>query len=79
MNDTGWLKSHMKSLDQGALGDPSNPDNRKLAAAPAAKVYAYAVTDANGAGCEGDDTQCAKYTLTATMETGGTYSKSNLD
>lgn len=83
MNDSNWLKTNMKSLDQGALGDPSNASNRKLAAAPAAKVYAYAVTNANGGSCEADDTQCAKYTLTATFEQPengqATYTKSNLD
>src|SRR5512146_1833584 len=45
MNDSTWLNTNMKSLDQNALIDPSNPTNSKtLLAAPAAKSYAYAVT-----------------------------------
>lgn len=83
MNNEAWLKANMKSLDLGALADPSNPGNRKLAAAPAAGVYAYAVTNASGGSCESDDKQCAKYTLTATYEgtVNGktTNTKSNLD
>jgi prepilin-type N-terminal cleavage/methylation domain-containing protein len=88
--DTGttaqtWLKDNMKSLDKNALTDPSNPTNSdQLASTPAAKVYAYAVTQSDGTtSCETDHTTCAKYTLTATYEgtvNGKTvYTKSNLD
>lgn len=84
MNSASWLSSNMKSLDQNALIDPSNPTQSKtLVASPAAKSYAYAVTDASGASCEATDTNCAKYTLTATYEGtvngSSTTSKSNLD
>jgi len=84
MNSSSWLNTNMKSLDQTALTDPSNPTQSKtLVAAPAAKSYAYAVTDSSGASCESTDTNCAKYTLTATYEGtvngNTTYSKSNLD
>ena len=69
MNTAAWLTTNMKSLDQNALIDPSNPTQSKtLVAAPVAKSYAYDVTDSAGASCEADDTQCAKYTLTATYE-----------
>jgi prepilin-type N-terminal cleavage/methylation domain-containing protein len=84
MNSSSWLSSNMKSLDTGALVDPSNPTQSKtLLAAPAAKSYSYAVTDSSGASCETTDTNCAKYTLTATYEGtvngASTISKSNLD
>ena len=84
MNSATWLTTNMKSLDQNALIDPSNPTQSKtLVAAPVAKSYAYAVTDSSGNSCEADDTTCAKYTLTATYEgtVNGqtTYSKQNLD
>ena len=84
LNTSAWLTTNMKSLDQNALIDPSNPTQSKtLVAAPAAKSYAYAVTDSSGASCEATDTNCAKYTLTATYEGtvngATTYSKSNLD
>ena len=84
MNSSTWLATNMKSLDQNALVDPSNATQSKtLVAAPVAKSYSYAVTDASGASCEATDTNCAKYTLTATFE--GTVNgqatavKSNLD
>ena len=84
MNGAAWLTANMKSLDQVALTDPSNPTNSKtLLAAPAAKSYAYAVSDNAGASCEATDTNCAKYTLTATYEGtvngAATYVKTNLD
>jgi prepilin-type N-terminal cleavage/methylation domain-containing protein len=84
MNSQAWLATNMKSLDQEALIDPSSATNSKtLATAPAAKVYSYAVTDSNGNSCEAQDTNCAKYTLTATYEGtvngSSTYSASNLD
>jgi hypothetical protein len=59
----------MKSLDKNAMIDPKNPtQSNDFVAAAAANVYAYAVTDSSGNSCEADDTQCAKYTLTATYE-----------
>ena len=83
MNNGGWRTTNMKSLDQGALTDPSNPSSSTLVASPAAKSYSYAVTDSSGASCESTDTNCAKYTLTATYEGtvngATTFSKSNLD
>src|ERR1700752_845921 len=48
MNGAAWLTANMKSLDQNALIDPSNPTQSKtLLAAPAAKSYAYAVSDSS--------------------------------
>ena len=83
MNGTAWRATNMKSLDVGALTDPSNPTSNTLVTAPVAKSYAYAVTDNSNASCETADTNCAKYTLTATYEgtvNGATvYTKTNLD
>ena len=84
MNSGTWLSGNMKSLDQNALVDPSNPTQSKtLVASPAAKSYAYAVSDSSGNSCETTDTNCAQYTLTATYEGtvngATTYAKSNLD
>jgi prepilin-type N-terminal cleavage/methylation domain-containing protein len=79
MNDSSWLSTNMKSLDQNALIDPSNATQSKsLASAPAAKVYSYQPTQSDGTtSCESDDTTCAKYTLTATYE--GTVNGSATD
>jgi len=85
LNDSAWLGTNLKSLDTGALTDPSNPTQSKtLVAAPVAKSYSYKVTQSDGTtSCEADDTGCAKYTLTATYEGSvngsTTYVKSNLD
>lgn len=87
LNDPGWRAANMKTLDYGALADPSSSCDPQttgcLVAAPAAKAYAYAVTDADGKSCETDATKCAKYTLTATLERtyngSKTFSVSNLD
>jgi type IV pilus assembly protein PilA len=85
MNGSSWLATNMKSLDQNALTDPSNPTNSKtLVATPTAKSYSYQVTQSDGStSCESDDTTCAKYTLTAeyegTVNGSSTYVKSNLD
>ncbi|HSW36740.1 MAG TPA: prepilin-type N-terminal cleavage/methylation domain-containing protein [Candidatus Saccharimonadales bacterium] len=78
MNDSSWLTTNMKSLDVGALKDPQGSGST-LVTAPVAKSYAYAVANSGGTSCESDDTTCATYTLTATLEGGGTYAKSNLD
>lgn len=78
MNSSSWLTTNMKSLDTGALKDPQGSSST-LVTSPVAKSYAYAVTNSSGTSCESDDTTCAQYTLTATLEGGGTYAKSNLD
>lgn len=84
LNSSSWLTSNMKSLDQNALVDPSNPSSSKtLASSPTAKQYSYQVTNSGGSSCESDDTTCAKYTLTAeyegTVNGQSSYVKSNLD
>lgn len=83
MNSAGWRAVNMKSLDEGALADPSSScepaKTACLVAAPKAGAYSYAVTDSSGKSCETDDNTCARYTLTATLETGGTLTKNNLD
>jgi hypothetical protein len=78
MNNAGWRQANMRSFDSNAMQDPDGTATT-LATAPAAKVYAYQVTNAQGGSCEADATQCAKYTLTATLSDGSTYTKQNLD
>lgn len=92
INDEDWRsgdgegEGNMKSLDLQALIDPSNADQADtspIANAPAAKVYSYEVSDADGDPCEADSTTCAQYVLTATFEGevngSNTYTKRNLD
>ncbi len=71
---TGFVAVNLKGLDTGAFQDPKGTASA-LVAAPAANSYAYAVTNAGGTSCEADDTTCARYTLTATLE--GTLNGSN--
>lgn len=73
-NDGTWRSTNMKGLDPEALKDPKGSAST-LVASPAANSYAYAVTDDAGASCASDETTCTKYTLTATLEGGGTYVK----
>jgi type II secretory pathway pseudopilin PulG len=77
-NDSNWRKANLFSFDENSLIDPdsSKPSLSKI---PAAKVYAYKVSDEDGASCEGNPTKCSKYTLTATLSDGKTTSTSNLE
>jgi type II secretory pathway pseudopilin PulG len=74
LNDATWRGTNMKGLDSEALKDPKGSAST-LVASPAANAYSYAVTDDAGASCATDETTCAKFTLTATLEGGGTYAK----
>jgi len=78
MNDASWVSSNLKGLDPAALQDPQG-SSQTLVSSPAAKSYSYEVANSGGTSCESDDTTCATYTLTATLEGGSTYVKSNLD
>ena len=78
VNDSGWRSTNMKGLDQEVLRDPSGAGT-KLAAKPAKGVYAYAASSSKGTACDNDKTPCTQYTLTATLEGGGTYVKNNLN
>jgi general secretion pathway protein G len=73
----GFVTTNLKGLDPSALQDPKGADNN-VADAPAANVYSYAVTPA---GCDNaaGGTDCTGYTLTATLEGGGTYEKRSLN
>lgn len=78
MNSASWRSGNMPSLDSAAMQDPQG-SSQTLVRSPAPKLYSYEVTDVGGQSCEADDTTCAQYTLTATLESGGTYQKVNLD
>jgi prepilin-type N-terminal cleavage/methylation domain-containing protein len=78
MNDSTWRGSNMKGLDPEALKDPKG-SGQTLVAAAAANAYSYDVTATGGGACDNTTTDCAAYTLTATLEGGGTYTKNNLN
>ena len=78
MNDSTWRSSNMKGLDAEALKDPKG-SAQTLVASPAANSYSYDVKASDDSACDNSTKDCAKYTLTATYEGGGTFSKSNLN
>jgi type II secretion system protein G len=78
LNDSTWRTTNMKGLDSEALKDPKG-SAQTLVASPAANSYAYDVTASDGTACDNTTKDCAQYTLTATYEGGGTFSKSNLN
>ncbi|MBI2592113.1 prepilin-type N-terminal cleavage/methylation domain-containing protein [Candidatus Saccharibacteria bacterium] len=78
VNDATWRSTNMKGLESDALQDPKG-SAQTLDDAVAANVYAYVVTPAN---CDNDPAvggDCTGYTLTATLEGGGTYVKQSLN
>ena len=76
LNDSSWRASNMKGLDPEALKDPKGTA-QTLSDTAGANTYSYVVTPSN---CDnGSNGDCTGYTLTATYEGGGTFSKSNLN
>ena len=78
LNDSTWRATNMKGLDAEALKDPKGTA-QTLVAAAAANSYSYDVQRTGGGSCDNSTNDCATYTLTATYEGGGTFSKSNLN
>ena len=79
MNDATWRGANIKGLDAEALKDPKG-SGQTLTSTVQANAYAYEVAASNDSACDNAGTDCGKYTLTATLESGGTYFfKSNLN
>ena len=79
LNSSAWVTANLKGLDAEATKDPKGA-GYTFAASATANQYAYAVTAADGtSACDNSTTDCAKYVLTATLEAGGTYTKSSLN
>jgi hypothetical protein len=76
MNDPSWRSKNLQGLDGAALQDPAG-STKTLVAAPAAHSYSYQATPA---GCDNASKgDCTGYTLTATLDDGGTYVKQALN
>lgn len=76
VNDATFRSANMKGLDPAALQDPKGTA-QTLVDAAIADSYAYTVLPATcDNGAAGD---CTSYTLTATLEAGGTYVKQSLN
>ncbi len=78
MNSSSWRQANLSGYDQSGFQDPE-ASSPTLTQTPAAKAYAYQPTNSSKGSCEKDATTCANYTLTATLSTGTTYVKVNLD
>ncbi len=66
----GFRETNFKGLPGEAFADPKNPTSQQLCATTASNCYGYAVTPAT---CDNSTTDCDNYTLTATLESGGTF------
>ncbi|GAC1387027.1 MAG: hypothetical protein NVS1B7_6220 [Candidatus Saccharimonadales bacterium] len=77
-NDATWRANNIKGLDQEALKDPRS-NSYVLVAAPVVNSYAYAVSASDGTACDNSTKDCVQYTLTATLESGGTFVRTNLN
>jgi len=75
INDATFRAANMKGLDPAALQDPKG-STEALCGTTTANCYVYAATPA---ACDDSTTDCTGYTLTATLEGGGTVSKQNLN
>ena len=78
LNNTNWRAANMKSIDPETFRDPKG-SSYNLAAKPAKDVYAYDVISSSGVPCDNVKVTCTQYSLTATLEGGGTYVKNNLN
>ncbi|HEY1835966.1 MAG TPA: hypothetical protein VGG13_04055 [Candidatus Saccharimonadales bacterium] len=78
VNDAAWRNINMKGLNKQVLRDPDS-NSYVLAAKPAKNSYAYTVTGPSGGICDDAKIACTQYTLTATLQGGGTYVKNNLN
>ena len=73
-----WRADNMKGLDGAALQDP-NGDTQELAAATDENDYGYVEEPTDCDNGEAGGVDCTQYTLTATLEGGGTYEKKSLN
>lgn len=78
INDVSWRSTNLAGLDLEALKDPKSSDPI-LGSSPKTGSYSYEVKAKDGGECDNVKADCVTYTLTATMEAGGTYSRSNLN
>lgn len=78
LNDEKWRATSMKGLDADVLRDPQAL-LQALADKPARNVYSYTVKASDDTECDNNAKDCTKYTLSATYESGGVFTKSNLN
>jgi type II secretion system protein G len=78
VNTAAWRATNMKGLDAEALKDPKG-SAQTLSAAASNTSYGYTPLSSTDGACTTAAGDCTKYTLTANLEGGGTFSKSSLN
>lgn len=72
LNSTTFQQTYMKGLDPSALEDPKG-SSQQLCTTTSATCYGYTTTPT---GCDdASNGDCTNYVLTATLESGGTFTK----
>ena len=74
LQDSAFLTASMKGLDPAALVDPKGGT---IAAATTASAYGYATVGCTTTSASSATNACTSFTLTATLESGGTFSKAS--
>lgn len=80
-NDPAWRATHLKAVEANVFKDPLNKDagDGQFIDKPADNTYTYSVTSVSGEPCGSAQTPCTQYTLAATLEGGGSFTKNNLN
>lgn len=73
LNDSNWRNTNMSGLAPEAFVDPG-ASSSSLASKPGTGIYAYQATPAT---CDNAKVKCTGFTLTATLSSGESYSKSS--
>ncbi len=79
LQDNSWLQGNLKGLDVEAAHTPQGDAGNNISASAGPKLYQYTVTADPSGACDNTTTDCAKYVLSATLESGGAYTKNSLN
>lgn len=77
LNDPTWRTANLKGLASEAFRDPQGSTS-SLESSPRKGSYAYVASAKDGSQCDNTAKDCTDYTLTAILENGAPYTKSNL-
>jgi len=78
VNNQKWRDENFKQISTDVLTDPTGSSD-ELTNKPAGGSYSYQVTGSDGKSCDNTKTICTEYTLTATLEGGGTFTRNNIN
>lgn len=80
VQDATWRGTNLKGLDAEALKDPKAASGQDTPSATGSGTqYKYAPVSATDGACTTAANDCTKYELTATLEGGGSFTKTNLN